>query len=230
MYLYETHCHTKYSSACASIGAKELVDLYVKNGYTGVFITDHFLNGNTTVKTGIPYSERVRLFAEGYKKVKKAGEGKLDVFFGFEYSYLGTDVLVYGWDEKALYGLEEIVDMPFSRFCGFAKEQGVLAVQAHPFREAHYIDHIRLYPGVEGVETLNAKREERCNRLAEFYASEYGKITTGGSDLHQTTQPRLAGMEFSSPLTSEKDFIERLRKGEGKIFSQENAYLFASEE
>lgn len=49
-FLYETHCHTQISSACAVSSAVELVDTYLKNGYTGIFITDHFINGNARVR------------------------------------------------------------------------------------------------------------------------------------------------------------------------------------
>lgn len=226
-YLYETHCHTARTSACSSLSAEDIVALYSANGYDGVFITDHFLNGNTTVNRDFPsasYKEKIERFCLGYEEVKKAAAGKLKVFFGFEYSYLGTDVLVYGWNQKKLSSLPQIMEMDMRSFILFCKENGALAVQAHPFREDFYIDHIRLYPDSEGVEIFNAGRTQLCNSLGEFYGKSYGKILTAGSDLHSVRQPVLGGMEFDEPVSDEAHFISLLRQGKGKTVSRANCF------
>ena len=138
MFLYETHCHTKSVSACASLTAEELVEVYLANGYSGVFITDHFLNGNTTLHRLLPdadYREKITAFCASYEEVKRVAGTRLQVFFGFEYSYEGTDILVYGWDESKLKKMEKILSMSMREFCEFCRENGALAIQAHPFRE-----------------------------------------------------------------------------------------------
>ena len=227
MYLYETHCHTQKVSACSRLSAEDIVELYVKNDYAGVFITDHFLNGNTRIHSdhrNADYKEKIAAFFEGYKEVKRVAGNGLQVFFGLEYSYRGTDILVYGWNEEQLKDQEHILKMSMKEFCVYCAEQDLLAVQAHPFREAHYIDHIRLYPEAEGVETLNSARDERCNLLADFYADQYGKIKTGGSDIHVKNQKILSGLAFDSKLQSERDFISRLRQGQGTIVCRENVF------
>ena len=227
MFLYETHCHTKSVSACASLTAEELVEVYLANGYSGVFITEHFLNGNTTLHRLLPeadYREKITAFCASYEEVKRVAGTRLQVFFGFEYSYEGTDILVYGWDESKLKKMEKILSMSMREFCEFCRENSALAIQAHPFREAGYIDHIRLFTQAEGIETYNSARDERCNRLADFFAEEYGKIKIGGSDMHTSHMGNLSGMAFDTPLHDEQDFIERLRAGEGKIIRQKNCY------
>ena len=97
-------------------------------------------------------------------------------------------------------------------------------VQAHPFREASYIDHIRLYPDcVDGVEVINANRTERENTMAMLYAKTYAFIQTAGSDNHiGEKQVHLAGMEFETPLGCEDAYIKRLKRGEGNIFTWTN--------
>lgn len=42
-YRYETHMHTAEGSRCGRMPAAEMVRAYKKLGYTGVFVTDHFL-------------------------------------------------------------------------------------------------------------------------------------------------------------------------------------------
>lgn len=224
MYLYETHCHTARTSACSRLGAEEMAELYVKNGYTGIFVTDHFLNGNTTVDKSLPYEEAIEEFFKGYEEVKRAAGERLQVFFGFEYSYRGTDVLCYGLDKQTLKSFPQILSVSMREFCDLCRERGALAVQAHPFREDFYIDHIRLFPNAEGVETFNSARNELCNRLGKFYAESYGKIQTGGSDLHSSEQKILSGMEFEEKINSEKDFIRLLREGKGKVVRRENKF------
>lgn len=226
-YKYELHCHTALSSLCASATAEELVELYLDNGYSGVFITDHFLNGNACVNRDLPngsYEERVEAFAHGYRVVKAVAGNNLDIFFGFEYSYKGTDVLVYGWDIDRLKKLGRILYMSMREFCDFCKKNGALAVQAHPFREDFYIDHIRLFPNVEGVEVYNAERNDRCNALGKYYADVYGKLETAGSDLHHVSQNILGGMIFEEKISSEQHFIKLIRDGKGKIFQTVNVY------
>ena len=57
-YLYETHMHTKESSACAHNTGAEMARAYKEAGYTGIIITDHFFYADTgcLCNTGIKKS------------------------------------------------------------------------------------------------------------------------------------------------------------------------------
>lgn len=46
MYKYETHMHTSPVSKCASASVRDSLVFYKSLGYDGVFITNHFLDGN----------------------------------------------------------------------------------------------------------------------------------------------------------------------------------------
>ena len=220
MFRYETHLHTRLTSACSIFEPQEIVDKYTRLGYAGVFVTDHFLNGNTTVPQELSWERRISRFCEGYRFVKKAAEGKLDVFFGFEYSYYGTDFLVYGLEEEWLLNHPEIMEMRVSEFCLFARSEGGLVIQAHPYREANYIDHIRLFPShVDGMEIINANRDERTNGLAKILNEAYNLLPFAGSDIHGKKQTALAGMEFKSKISSGKEFVARVLKGDGTPFT-----------
>jgi len=221
VYRYETHLHTAETSACSRFEAEEIVEKYTRLGFRGVIVTDHFLLGNSTVPEQLPYAEKIHLFCAGYRKVKEAAEGtSLDVFFGLEYSHAGTDFLLYGLSEEWLLNHPEIMELSVNELCDLVKSEGGLVVQAHPYREAFYIDHIRLYPNkVGGIEVLNASNRDRSNRLARVLAEEYGLPMTAGSDTHGKWTVSLAGMEFETPLKDEKDFADRVSRGEGKIFT-----------
>ena len=59
-YRYETHLHTCQGSACASATGAEMARAHLAAGYTGIFITDHFFNGNTAVPRELPFFPRLR--------------------------------------------------------------------------------------------------------------------------------------------------------------------------
>ncbi len=211
MYLYELHCHSSAVSACGRWSPEEMVQFYAKRGYTGIVVTDHFMNGNCTVDRNLPWKEQVEAFCSGYERARTAGEKYgLDVFFGFEYSantfykqspgaigskdsVIGTDFLIFGLGKEWLLRKDEsILFLPVNDFLKMVHEEGGIVVQAHPFRlERSYMDHISLFPNfTDGVETINGNPNTmgRANRLAEAYAREYGFFCTAGTDAHAPCQ------------------------------------------
>ena len=220
MYKYETHCHTKRVSKCSHIEAADLVEFYKSCGFSGIFITDHFFNGNTTVDRNQPWNKMVEDFCKGYDEaLKKGKEIGIDVFFGFEYSYHGTDVLVYGLDKEWLLSHPDVMSLGTTEFCDFARSEGALLIHAHPFREASYIDMIRLFPrNVDGVEIYNACRTDFENARAKEYADNYGLLHSAGTDNHVGLRESLGGMEFDEKILSVPDFVSKMKNGRGKVF------------
>ena len=215
-YRYETHLHTYPVSKCAKATVKENLEAYIAFGYDGVFITNHFLDGNINIDRSLPYEERIRFYFSDYEEGVRLGkELGIQVFCGVEMSYMGTDFLIYGLDQEWYLAHPEIENMKRTEQLSFLMESGALVIQAHPFREAAYIDHIRLFPrNVHGVETYNACRSPFENDIAEMYAKHYGLPAFSGSDNHHAgKQKRLGGMQSDSPITDEKDFIKRFFEG-----------------
>ena len=224
MYRYETHCHTTPASKCAKASPEETLRFYKSLGYDGVFITNHFLDGNTGVDRSLPYARQIELYFADYEQAASlSAEVGIKVFPGVELTYGGTDFLIYGLDKQWYLDHPEIMDMPKSRELPYLAQAGAFVAQAHPFREDYYIDHIRLYSKeVEAIEVINANRKERENRLAECYAELFGFLKIAGSDNHVAfAQKHLAGMESETPLSSVEDFIRRVRAGEMSIFTLE---------
>ena len=225
-YVYETHLHTSPVSKCARVGVRETLEFYKELGYTGVFITNHFIDGNINIDKSLPYSERINFYFSDYEEGVKIGkEIGLDVFFGLESSYKGTDFLIYGLDKAWLLAHPEIEDMKKTEMLPLMAEAGALIIHAHPFREASYINHIRLYPRhVHGVETYNAQRTDFENAMAKHYAESYGLIEFAGSDNHRGGETvRFGGMQSDTPIINELDFIARIKSGEITPFSLNTA-------
>ena len=221
MYRYETHLHTFPVSGCASVSIREYLELYKKLGYDGVFVTNHFLDGNINIGADVPYEDRINFYFSDFEDgIKYGKELEIKVFCGVEMSYRGTDFLVYGLDKEWYLKNPQIMDMKKSRELELLMESGALVIQAHPFREAQYIDHIRLFPRcVHGVEIINAHRSEPENKMAQIYAKNYETIEFAGTDIHHMNCKTFAGMESQRPIESEKDFVNAVKNGEMHPFS-----------
>ncbi len=221
-YRYETHLHTSPVSACAVASVEESVRAYKALGYTGLFITNHFLDGNIAHEVrSLSYGERLDFYYSAYLEGKRVGdEIGIDVFFGVELAYAGTDFLVYGLGIDWYRDHPEIMEMSKKEELSFMRSEGALIIQAHPFREARYIDHIRLYPReVHGAEVFNASRTPEENAMAKLYAEHYGLIHFAGTDNHTgAARTTYAGMESDEPIADEGDFVRRVLAGEMKPF------------
>lgn len=216
MFLYETHLHTAEASACASATGAEQADQFKKLGYDGIFITDHFLNGNSYINkiaSDETWENKIQLFCKGYENAKKRGdEIGLKVFFGLEFNYKGTEFLTYGLSKEILISHPEIISMTPVEFCNFAHEFGGLVVHAHPYREAPYINTLRLVPKfVDGVEIYNAKNyPPRTNDLAKIYAQAYDIPAICGSDCHHLNDDKLCAVVCETEINCFDDFSRAL--------------------
>ena len=197
--------------------------LYYKSlGYDGIFITNHFLDGNIGGDRTASYEEQLRFYFADYHEAKALEEEiGIKVFLGVELSYKGTDFLVFGLSEDWYFAHPEIMSMKRSDELKFLVESGALVIQAHPFRSASYIDHIRLFPQcVHGIEVINANRRELENKMADIFCREYQLLPFAGSDNHSASaQQRLAGIELDSPVNSVEEFMARIFDQNYKIFT-----------
>lgn len=222
MYKYETHLHTFPVSRCASADVKETLEFYKSIGYDGVFITNHFLDGNINIEKEKSYEEKIEFYFSDFEKGMEIGKDiGIKVFLGVELSYKGTDFLIYGLDKEWFLAHPEIMNMQKRDELTLMMESGALVIQAHPFREASYINHIRLFPrSVHGVEVVNANRTAEENNMADIYAENYGLIKFAGSDNHSASkQKRLAGVCCEKPIFNVEEFISQVKHNKAQIFT-----------
>ena len=219
-YLYETHLHTYPVSACAKAGVRESLEFYKNEGYAGVFITNHFLDGNINIDRSLPYEERLRFYFSDYEEATAIGkEIGIDVFLGVEMSDWGTDFLIYGLMPEWYFAHPEIEGMDRVEQLRLLASEGALIIHAHPFRG---YDCMKLFPKhVHGVETYNACRTDFENAMAEQYAVNYSLIPFAGTDNHNAhRQTALGGMKTTRPITSELDFINMIQSGDAIPFKK----------
>ncbi len=231
-YLYETHTHTKEASACAECSAEESVHAHLNAGYTGMILTNHFFYGNTSVNRKLPWNDWVHAFCKPYHIAKAEGERVgLQVFFGWESCYEGTEFLIYGLDEEWLLQHPEIKDATIPEQFELVHAQNGIVIHPHPYRAADYIPEIRLFPEyVDGVEAFNAthsspKSKFHCNPEFDVKAREYAKKyhfpLTAGSDTHSVLLYG-GGMLFQRRLEDIHDFCKAVMSREAVGYNDGN--------
>ncbi len=219
-YMYETHCHSKESSACASNTSVEMAKAHKAAGYAGMILTNHNWGGNTAVSRELGWTDFISKFFEPYFWAKSWGDANdFQVFPGYEAGYDGTEFLIYGLDIEWIKNHPELREASVEEQFELVHEGGGIVVHAHPFREAFYIKQIRLFPEyIDGVEAINATHSSPYsfhhngdfNEKALKYAAKLGMFITGGSDTHSVDLFG-GGMAFPSKLKNMKDFVERLK-------------------
>ena len=216
-YIYETHLHTCEASKCGKTEGKDYIDFMIRRGYAGMIVTDHFFNGNTCIDQTIPWRERVDLYCSGYEHARKAAEGKdFTVLFGVEFRFDMDEYLIYGITPEWLKDHEEIMDMNRKEVYELVHSADAIMVQAHPYRERHYIDVIHLMPEIsDGIEIVNSGNEPFMNALAIPYAEKLGVPVSAGSDIHVINEKPMAGMAFDHKIETIGQFVEDFmaRKG-----------------
>lgn len=228
-YLYETHLHTTEGSACGHADGRRMAGACKEYGYTGIFITDHNWGGNTAVDRRLPWDEWVDAFCRGYENAKEEGSRiGLDVFFGYEAGFSGTEFLIYGIDKEWMLANPEIRHADVEKQYQLVHRNGGMVIHAHPYREAGYIPEIRLFPewidGVEGINAMHsnprstAHYEPVFDTRAAAYAGKYHLPMTAGSDIH-CTQLMGGGVAFRRRLTSSADYIKAILSGEDYVLT-----------
>ncbi|HOF88413.1 MAG TPA: histidinol phosphatase [Armatimonadota bacterium] len=220
VFKYETHLHTAETSRCAQSSGAAFAEHYAARGYAGIFVTDHFFNGNTTVADHLCWAERVAQFCRGYEAAAARGaERGLDVFFAWEYSFGWAHFLTYGLGTAWLLAHPRLLDWDVLEYCDRVHADGGGIIHAHPFRE--HVDLVHLVPTkTDAVEVVNAARSAASNAHALDYAISFGLPRTAGSDIHATHQQRLCGMTLSRRLTGGRDYLDALAAGEATLFDE----------
>lgn len=215
---YETHLHTAEGSKCGKFSAAEMTRACKSLGYDGMFVTDHFYHGNTAIDRSLPWEEWVRQFCLGYYHAKETGDQiGLNVLFGWEYSWNGCDFLTYGLSPAWLAAHPETVSLTPIEYLGLIREAGGCIVHAHPFREACYVECIKLLPDkVDAVEIYNTGNAQPAfNARARWYAEQFHLPQTAGSDTHFTNAFG-GGVLLEQDLADAADYRTVVREGEIK--------------
>ena len=217
-YLTELHLHTKESSACSNIPAKEMIEAYKKKGYSTIVVTDHCSKGKMKRLGNISWKQKMDYVFNGFDIAKEYGEDLgLNILLGVEITLhqINSDYLVYGIDKDFLYNNEKIYEYSLPELYNLCHQNNCILVQAHPFR-----DNIELAPleYVDGVEIFNGCHDEVSrNEKAEEYGVSTNKILTSGSDFHNLEDLARGGIVTQEEIKDINQLVKVLKNREYKV-------------
>ena len=218
MFKIETHLHTSESSPCAQIDATQMVRFYHEAGYKSVIITDHFMQKYLDEYDSKSWKNAVDRFFLGYRNAKAEGDKLgINVIMGVEchFEKFEGDYLLYGITPEIIYNFPNICQSTEEEFFPYMRENGVLVVQAHPYREGYGRTDPR---NVDGYEAYNSNpRHKNFNEKAVATAKEYNLYVTAGSDAHRDNDYALSGMISNYEIKTIEDFVELVKSGKGRL-------------
>ena len=217
MFKTELHCHSKSVSECARVSNEEIIEKYTSAGYTTLVLANHFNRGTQRFHKCEEYQDFVTAYLAGYESLKKDAEGKLNVLLGMELRFVENvnDYLVFGITEELLRNSGNLYEMNPESFHNFAKENGLLFIQAHPFRNSMTIVRPQL---LDGVEVFNGHMgHDSRNEIAEAWADKFNLIKTSGTDFHYNHVPANAGILTECEIKDMDTLVETLKSGKYEL-------------
>ncbi len=214
-YKYELHCHTSDVSLCAASSAEEVVEFYKSRGYDGIVITDHYSPQTFLFHKSLCPQKYTDLYLKGYRKAKAAAGEEFTVLLGCEVRFFFTidDFLIYGVTEDFLKNNGNLMALYLKKLFKKCQENGLLLLEAHPFRELRF-RHNPKY--LNGCEVFNGKDKGKpANEKAKKWArdNKFSVVTSGG-DFHDKKKTNPGGIITKEPIKTNADLIRILRSGE----------------
>ena len=209
----DPHVHSKEISRCSKLSVEEIVDNKKALGYDGAILTNHCQPWYYESKE---HSEEIKKYIEVYEKGRLYGKEKgFNLMLGIEVtltvpSY--ADWLLYGLTEDILLKSPCLYEFNQEQLYAFCKENGLVLVQAHPFREPIQPQNPKYMDGVE----INCHPFHgdlpRKEKVVEF-AKKNSLIITCGVDYHEAIMSVRAGMIVPDGIETARDFGQYLKGG-----------------
>ncbi len=218
MFKTELHAHCANVSRCGQVPADKLAEIYINAGYTTLVLTDHFSDATFPDWRTDGAEKMAREFLAGYNAVKQHADGRLNVLLGMEIRFCESDndYLVFGLKKEHISAAERVFEWGIGKYSEFCRENGLVIIQAHPFRNNMRITDPEI---IDGVEVVNGNpRAVSRNEIAHAWADKYPKlIRTSGSDYHEAVFTPGKGILTSNPITSNSELISVLKSGDYEI-------------
>lgn len=217
-YKYQMHIHTNPCSRCGMMTPASVCQALYEGGYQGAVLTNHFLHGNTGIDRDLPWDKFIEAYERDYLECKRAAEKyDLDILFGIEEVVEpGLEILCYGLTPEILYNNPELGNWGVEAWSALMRKNGVVLIQAHPYREAGYIPNPGPLPleYVDGIEVYNhCNSRPDMNEKAMHLAEENPHlITVSGGDAHWVENVPFGGIVTKKRIRNEKMLAKILKK------------------
>ncbi len=208
----ELHAHTCEVSPCADLTAAEVAERFIAAGYTTMVVTNHFTSPILEGR-GKTWDEKIDWFLAPVHQMREYAKGRLNVLLGAELRFDGhaNDYLLFGLTEEFLRAHPDMQKMKLDEFVLSARKNGILTIQAHPFRNGMLV----IKPNrIDGIEVFNGHPgHDSRNNIAAQWAKKYNLLRTSGSDFHHPHSVEAGGIITDTPVISMEQLVEILRSG-----------------
>lgn len=216
----ELHAHTSETSPCSHTSAANLIDMYEREGYGTVVITDHYskwvMEHNNITNPGV-FTD---FFLNGYRAALDytlKNNYNIKILPGAEVALVESpnDYLLYGADEKFFYNNPGLFNLTLENLYKLCHKNGILLIQAHPCRayctpaDTQFLDGVEVYNG--------NLRHNSNNSKAYKWAAENNLIMTSGSDFHEKEDLARGGIITRNRINSIQELVEALKSGSYEI-------------
>ena len=225
----DAHVHSSGVSKCSVTTCQQIVDIKKAQGYDGVILTNHCQSWYYEPPFHAAF---MRKAVEEYHAMR-AYASTLDfrVLLGLEVTLLKpvlSDWLLYGATEAFLLQspcLHALTQKELFRYC---EENGVVMVQAHPFRHGGAIKERMLNTSVEhmhGIEINCTPCDLENWEAVTETAEKYNLLVTCGTDFHAADRTFRGGMFVPNWVNTAEDFGKHLKETPKTEIFLEEKYL-----
>ncbi len=208
----DPHVHSSGISRCSHVTCEQIIDEKIGLGYDGVVLTNHCQEWYYPPNEHKNYIEQVMGdFMRGKAYADKKG---FRFYLGLEVSLNEphyADWLLYGVTESFLRKTPCLYTLSQQELFQLCEENGVLLVQAHPFRQSPCDPNF-----MHGVEINCSDGDLDKIPLVEEYAKEHGLLVTCGTDYHFPERTYHGGIYIPDTCQTAENIAEYIRKV-GKI-------------
>ncbi len=212
-YKTELHAHSSEVSPCADFTVEQVADRYLEAGYTSLCLTNHFIR-HILERGGESWEEQVDWFLRPVRLMQSYVGARMHILAGAELRFddHDNDYLLYGITREFMLAHPYFYEMKLKDFTPLARENGILVIQAHPFRNRMKVIRPDM---IDGIEMFNGHAgHDSRNDLAELWSKKYKLLRTSGSDFHHPHSVIGAGILTDEPVTSIEQLTEILRTGD----------------
>ena len=206
----DLHVHSSEISPCGHLTTEELLELYSKTDYDGFVLTNHFsaYAARKAEEKGVDFH---KAFHETILHAQELGRKRnFLVLGGYEVRFVDSDndYLVFGMTEAHCRNFRDIFAMTPAEFGKFAREEGFLFYQAHPFRNGMKVVKPEC---LFEIEILNGHpRHDSRNDIASLWADKFSLHKIGGSDCHQIEDVGSSGIVTEEKIETMEQLVKIL--------------------
>ena len=207
----DPHVHTGGISTCCPELYPSIIDKKVAQGYQMAVLTNHSQSWYCAVDKHKEFMERhLEEFHHAHAYAKDKG---LTLLLGLEVTVKKpswTDWLLYGVNERFMLNAPCLYNLTQEELFEYCKINGVIMVQAHPFRYHTQIADPKYAHGIEiNCSSGDLKHKDEILRQAQ----ENQLLVTCGTDFHGLN-PFIGGLYVPEWVKTGRDFGDYLSKTE----------------